>query len=136
MVCNICKQHPATINIQTTTDGVEHMLHVCIRCMTTSGQARQAVRCEHCGMTLRQIKATNRAGCADCYSVFAAEMNNIIHQIHGSLTHINNDDKPITMPDVSIDALRHAMANAIAAENFEEAARLRDEIKTLEEAGE
>ncbi len=48
----------------------------------------QDVACPKCGLTRRALYADGRMGCADCYRVFAVEVERALTEIHGKSTHI------------------------------------------------
>lgn len=102
------------------------------------GGVQQAIgggrRCPTCGMTESELRRSGRAGCADCYTSFGDILLPYIKKLHGAVAHIGAApapaaDAPKTDP---IEGLRAKLQQAISSENYEEAARLRDEIKRLE----
>ena len=106
-------------------------------------QARPApLRCELCGSSLDEIIRNSRVGCARCYETFADQLRPTLQRIHGALEHTGK--VPETDPaeterrrkEQQIIHLRGEIAAAVQAEDYEQAARLRDEIRLLEEGGE
>ncbi len=95
--------------------------------------------CDFCGMTLRELQKTGKVGCANCYTVFADTMDDAIRHIHASNKH--HGKVPSRVDGVmsitrKIEALKSKLNVAVQNEEYEEAARLRDEIKALSEKGE
>ena len=84
---------------------------------------------------------TGRLGCAQCYRDFSAQLKPSLQKIHGRTQHAGRKPKAF-VPDPQdelnqqLNELRRQMDEAVAAENFEEAARLRDEIRALTETQE
>ena len=71
-------------------------------------------------------------GCPDCYSTFADILNPYVEKIHGATQHIGAApaaEQPKTDP---IEALRAQLKTAVENEEYEQAARLRDEIRRME----
>ena len=106
-------------------------------------QARPApLRCELCGSSLEEIIRNSRVGCPQCYETFAEQLQPTLQRIHGALRHTGK--VPETDPALAqrrqkeqqIAHLRDKIAAAVQDEDYEQAARLRDEIRTLEEGGE
>jgi len=106
------------------------------------GQALPSpVRCELCGSSLDEIIRSSRVGCARCYETFAAQLQPTLQRIHGVLKHTGKT--PVTDPAIAqrkqkeheITHLRGEIAAAVQAEDYEQAAHLRDKIRTLEEGG-
>jgi len=91
--------------------------------------------CPTCGMSYQQFKSTGRLGCENCYRVFSRELQAIIKNVQASHKHEGKYPQNFGH-DMFIEKeairLRKLMDEAIRSENFEEAARLRDEIKGME----
>ena len=91
-------------------------------------------RCPGCGFTFAEFSKVGRFGCGQCYRVFQPQVSDLLRRIHGSARHIGR--KPSQVPDIDTvmieeKRLEDELKKAIAAEDFEKAARLRDRIKTL-----
>jgi len=99
-------------------------------------------RCPACGATLQDFRESGRLGCAGCYEAFATSLRSLLRRIHGASRHIGEpyvppaaqgaaaaSDAPAGPP---LRALREQLQRAVEAENFELAARLRDEIRSRE----
>ena len=96
----------------------------------------ESVKCPSCGLTYQNFRKIGRLGCSECYEAFKKQIGPILKRIHGQDRHIGK--VPLksgkTRDDVNVlQELRMKMEKAIQFEEFEEAARLRDEIKKLEE---
>lgn len=102
------------------------------------GTAAQAIgggrRCPTCGMTESELRRTGRAGCGDCYKNFSDILLPYIKKLHGAAAHVGNTPAPAAdQPKADpVEGLRAKLSDAVKAENYEEAARLRDEIRRLE----
>lgn len=92
--------------------------------------------CPACGMTLDEFRKKGRLGCAKDYEVFAAHIGDLLERVHGARTHVGR------VPGSSeadlermkrVTDLRARLDHAIREEAYENAARLRDELKALEE---
>lgn len=88
--------------------------------------------CPLCNMTYSSFKKTGKLGCNQCYQAFERHLNPLIRRIHGSDRHTgkvpNNADKGIKIKK-DIDELNKKLKKAIDHEEYELAAKLRDEIK-------
>lgn len=99
--------------------------------------------CDNCGTTLDEFSKTGRLGCARCYSVFRESILPVLKGVHMNTKHtgkkpgqrVKLEEKIETPKDKKAD-LKKELKAAITTENFEEAARLRDEIALLEKEGE
>lgn len=102
----------------------------------------QATRCEFCGSTYSEIAKSGHVGCANCYEVFEQQLMPSIRRMHGNTTHCGKNsespekEKPQNLQGESkeekIGRLKAELAKAVEAQNFEECAKLRDEIKEME----
>jgi protein arginine kinase activator len=95
-------------------------------------------QCSFCGLTFKDFRETGRLGCPHCYETYAPHLQRLLRRVHGSTQHVGKVYLP---PDPSaselenrLQALRRKLNRAVEAEDFERAAELRDEIRTLEPA--
>ncbi|MGN1080696.1 MAG: UvrB/UvrC motif-containing protein [Acutalibacteraceae bacterium] len=92
-------------------------------------------RCSGCGISFDEIAKTGRAGCPKCYEEFYSELMPSIRKIHGNAKHMGRLPKEAgseAKAERTVAELKEKLAKAVEEQNFEEAARLRDEIKGLE----
>ena len=106
------------------------------------------LKCDQCGYTFDDIVNTGKLGCGNCYSVFESRLDPIIKRIQGSNKHVgrigkivdNKIDKKITKKEEKnndtkqskLEKLQEDLKQSIKEERYEDAAKLRDEIKKLE----
>jgi protein arginine kinase activator len=91
--------------------------------------------CPDCGMTLEEFRKKGRLGCPRDYEVFRVHLTDVLERVHGAVQHSGR------IPGLAaagtgggrIEDLRKELENAIRAEAYESAARLRDEIRAIEE---
>lgn len=91
--------------------------------------------CSSCGQTYRGFRESGRLGCAHCYDTFAQEIEPLLRKIQAGLKHTGKvpGGEPLVMDVVPlIQRKREQLRLAVSSEDFEAAARLRDEIRTLE----
>jgi len=99
-------------------------------------------QCPYCGYQLSFFRQNGRLGCTKCYEAFKTTLGPLVSSIHGNVKHVPEVEPPTSKPPVEerrsqkpeIKALREKITQAIQGENYEEAARLRDEVKKLENA--
>ena len=104
-----------------------------------TGGGVKTKKCEGCGATWQEISKSGKAGCALCYGTFATDLERSIRSIHGNVTHVGHrptNRRAPTKRDTLVTDLKKALRVAIESENFEEAARLRDEIRAQDKKGE
>ena len=97
-------------------------------------------KCAHCGLSYEDFKRVGRLGCGECYKAFRTSLAPLLKRIHGSNQHIGKSPSPQALDELKHNSKRHeeleqakqALKKAVRAEEFEEAAALRDKIKFLE----
>lgn len=91
-------------------------------------------RCPSCGFTLDDLRRVRRFGCADCYQTFAEEVGHMLRSMHKGTTHVGKVPEGLVakqLKDQKLEQLREKLDEAIAAESYEEAAGIRDQIQNL-----
>lgn len=94
--------------------------------------------CPSCGMSWDDFQRNGFLGCNDCYDHFKEALPPLMQELHNGTSAQTTSKTTNATPAAPMSAKEHLeqeMARAIEAENFEEAARLRDAIKALEQAG-
>lgn len=164
MICDKCKKNIATTHIEQNIGGKVSKMDLCSECaasvetaipMNFGGllgsifgdtlsltPAVNEKQCGFCGSTFGDIVRTGRVGCANCYTEFYDKLLPTLHKLHGNTTHQGKRPgrasiQAETVDTTSeIDRLKAELAQAIEREEFEKAAKLRDEINALKERGE
>lgn len=91
--------------------------------------------CPNCGFTLEDLKRVRRFGCSECYETFREEVNAMIRGIQKGPEHHGKVPKGLLEAherSQRLEQLRERLDQAVAAENYEEAAGLRDEIRKVQ----
>ena len=104
------------------------------------------VKCDSCGSTFEDIINTGRYGCANCYDVFEDRMDPILKKLQGANRHNgrlgkisdNNvkfekkdEQRSENKADSKLEKLQEDLKQAIKEERYEDAAKIRDEIKKM-----
>ena len=116
-------------------------------------------KCPKCGLTYEDFAKKGKFGCGECYNTFSSRIESVLKNLHGSAKHRgrapqrlaekttklfeNDNDKqdsvqvkhePLVDKTMEqIDKLNSDIKLAIKEERYEDAAKIRDEIKKLEE---
>jgi protein arginine kinase activator len=164
MLCQRCKKTTATVHITDITEANENVeRHLCERCAEQEGvmqktsmeplnelltnfvlgQAGAAavddLRCESCGMTFADFRSQGVLGCPADYEVFGKLLDPLISQAHEGATHHTGHipaGRPATeIREHELIRLQRELDSAVAREDYESAARLRDQLKAAESAG-
>ncbi len=94
------------------------------------------MKCKSCHLTYSQFRQIGRLGCSQCYETFASPLKPFLRRIHGSYLH--NGKVPVRTGGAlrfkkKKQHLREELQKKISAEAFEEAARIRDELRQMAE---
>lgn len=152
MLCDQCKKREATTYFSQTINGKTTEKHLCAQCAMEAGLNKlslfgwgldpdfsfalpTAKACPTCATTLADIRQTGMLGCPHCYDAFRDELLPMIRRTHGNVRHKAGDEpKKVKQPAPSEkEKLEAELKEAVAAENFEKAAELRDRIRALKE---
>ena len=102
-------------------------------------------KCDKCGMTYNDFIELGKFGCDNCYDVFSDRIDPILKRLQGNnryygkkaeLNEANNkQDNKAKKEDSKqnkIEDLKNELKELVKQEKYEEAAKVRDEIKKLE----
>ena len=163
MLCQKCNKNTASVHIKQVINGEVSERMLCPECAEKenlgsffssgadslfsgffsdsifgSALPNEKKVCPLCKSTKRDLAKTGRAGCAECYNVFAEELSKIIYGIHGNTTH-SGSAPGRHIEDIEktkeLEALKKEQQEAILSENYEKAAEIRDKIKAIEGNG-
>jgi protein arginine kinase activator len=92
--------------------------------------------CPHCGIKFVEFRNSGRLGCPYDYQEFRQELLPLLENIHGETKHCGK--MPRRLPQnkqtqSELMQLRNRLKQAVTKEDYEEAAKLRDRIRQLEE---
>jgi len=90
-------------------------------------------RCSACGFTSEDVRKTGRLGCGECYVIFSGLLQDVLNDCQKGTRHAGKVPKSFRKP--SKKRLQEDLSSAVGKEEFEEAARLRDELGKIGEDG-
>lgn len=97
---------------------------------------QQGQQCPKCHMTYHQFAKHGKAGCEQCYATFEQPLQPLLKRLHGgNTTHQGKIPKRIggkLQLKREVEKLRHTLQQHIQAEEFEQAALVRDELRRIE----
>ena len=162
MLCELCKQSQATVHLTEIVNDQTAELHLCEACANQKGAQVEShfglsellggladfgkaveleaevskETCTNCGMTYEEFRKVGRLGCSECYTAFKRGVGTLLKRIHGSPIHLGKSPARLVKPakaKTELAELRRKLEVAIEEEKFEDAARLRDQIRRLEQ---
>jgi protein arginine kinase activator len=96
----------------------------------------EVLQCSGCSMTFPQFIKVGRFGCAHCYETFKEQLPPVLSRLHsGNWSHSGKIPKRIgggIHLKKQVENLKSELKELIQQEEFEKAAQIRDEIRTLE----
>ncbi len=112
------------------------------------GTSAAGICCGTCGTTLESVRSGHPVGCVECYEIFGdilvAEListqslpPSIAVLPKGTPLHVGRGPGQVSpvSPSVKLIALNEALSDVLKREDYEQAARLRDQIKALKKEG-
>jgi protein arginine kinase activator len=99
--------------------------------------AERPARCPACGAAFEDFRATGRLGCPTCYSTFDGALRELMRRLHGATVHTGEryvQGGGTLAAELAVkgqEELQTLLREAVAAEDFERAAELRDRIRGL-----
>ena len=95
----------------------------------------EELTCEECGMTFAEFRENSLLGCPDCYGAFEGPLSPLMERAHeGGTHHAGKVPRRAGVGEqrqVALRRLRRRLDDAVAGEDYELAAQLRDEIGGL-----
>jgi protein arginine kinase activator len=91
--------------------------------------------CPVCNKTFSDFRRSGRLGCGSCYKSFKDNMTSLVRRIHGNIEHTGKVPKRtggVLKIRREVESLKEQLQLLVANEEFEKAAKLRDEIRELE----
>ncbi len=158
MNCDVCGEKEASVFLTQIVEGKMQKVNLCEACSKAKGvndptgfaladlllglgAAQQlekgpaAAKCPVCGFTQGDFKKTGRLGCSECYVTFADGLTGMLANMHKGTLHVGKSPGNRARKrelNARMQTLRETLDQAVATENYEEAAALRDEIRQLE----
>ncbi len=159
MQCSICKEKTATVHLTQIVGDKMQKLDLCEECAKAKGindpvsfamadmmlglgasqelasaSAGADLKCSRCGFSQADFKKSGRLGCLECYHTFAEGLAGLLKTMHKGLRHIGKTPEALRQTREQTDRLKllqKKLKKAIEDEDYEVAAAVRDEIKTV-----
>ena len=154
-ICDHCGENPANIHIRQIVNGEESEHYICSKCaenmqkkflsflkmnnymtgmMQNIKPDEEGKVCPVCKFDIEKIRKLGKVGCANCYEVFAKELEPVLDELN--ITRHKAEPEEAKGDDgenifVKIDKLQSELNQAVIDERYERAAELRDEIALL-----
>ena len=163
VTCQLCHEHASTVHLtELDPTGTLQELHLCTQCVQARGvdlvsppplsaltdQGTEAPpepsthrACPVCGLSMVDYRQSNLLGCSACIAAFGQPFLDLVAKYHGADRHAGRlpvaveGARPTGRSTRRSGVLRQ-LQEAVQVEDYDAAARLRDQLKSLDEGGE
>ena len=157
MVCNICQKKEAVVHYAEIVNGQMKKKDLCEECAVEKGvgsnislnvdllaegaesfpekELKSKEVCPLCKMTYLDFKKSGRLGCFQCYQTFERSLNPLLETIHHSSRHVGKVPARKGFESFhweQAQKLKEELQQAITNEEYEKAAKIRDQLRELE----
>jgi len=109
---------------------------------------KSPLQCARCHLPYEDFRKFGRLGCGECYTSFKDHLSGLLRKIHGSNKYLgkippafkekltaSSGEAPTAASALAdgLEDLKQQLQSAIAAEDFERAAIIRDKIRNMEQ---
>ncbi len=161
MLCDNCGKEVATVHLTEIEKGEQKERHYCEACAQKKGVVGKApslqeilggmiqqqikalgeegmAQCPFCGIRFGEFRAKGRMGCPNDYDVFHKNLVPLVEKIQGGASQHRGRIPSRAGKEVAQEMrrrkLKSSLAELVKSEDYEEAARVRDEIRRMEES--
>ena len=161
MLCCVCKEKEAKVHLTQIVGDKMQKVDLCEGCAAQKGvndpagfsladlllglgasqEIEQAaggaeLKCKSCGFTQADFKKAGRLGCSECYVTFSEGLEGLLKTMHKGTKHMGKVPHSFQQSRDLADKLKllqKKLEKAVADEDFEQAAAMRDEIKNTKD---
>lgn len=161
MLCCVCKEKEAKVHLTQIVGDKMQKVDLCEGCAAQKGVNDPAgfsladlllglgasqetepaaggaeVKCKSCGFTQADFKKAGRLGCSECYVTFSEGLEGLLKTMHKGTKHMGKVPHSFQQSRDLADklkSLQKKLEKAVTDEDFEQAAAMRDEIKTTKD---
>ncbi len=138
---HLCDAHASQegLAIKTVHTPINELLTNFVKLHSGAAATSTEVRCEHCGLTFTEFREHSLMGCPNCYVAFKSPLAPLLERAHEGATHhigktphrMHGRESELRQQKLLL--LRKRLGDAVSNEDYELAARLRDEVRRFEE---
>lgn len=156
MLCEKCNLNPAAVTLTRVINGKKSVVKLCAACAKENNIYQSLnmdmgfpslfssffneedftdkdEKCPVCSLTKSEFLHSGKPGCSNCYIAFESSVKPLLKKLHSTTNHIGKmNGVSGGQSENKIDLLKKQLKEAIEKEEYEKAARLRDEIREME----
>lgn len=136
---HLCDNHAAQegLAIKAVHTPINELLSNFVK-LHSGATGQQDLVCDQCGLTFAAFRESSLMGCPRCYTAFEKALAPLLERAHEGATHhlgkVPHRAGASEQRQLRVMRLRKRLEDAVAGEDYEVAAKLRDEIKRIEES--
>ncbi len=136
---HLCAEHAAEKGYQVPVSPVAQALTQLVEQTGLARRGRRSGACPGCGLTIVEFRQSGVLGCPACYDAFQPDLGTLIERAQAGATHHIGRAPPRAVAGADRILRRQRLVQeldaAVAAEQYERAARLRDRLHDLDAGG-
>ena len=158
MNCDVCKASQATVFLTQIVEGKMQKVNLCEACSKEKGvtdptgfaladlllglgaaqemeRGGTVQKCPSCGFSQADFKKTGRLGCGACYLTFGDGLATLLKGMHKGTAHVGKVPARALQSierESQVRSLQRDLRKAVASEDYESAAQLRDQLKQFD----
>lgn len=158
MNCDVCKASQATVFLTQIVEGKMQKVNLCEACSKEKGvtdptgfaladlllglgaaqemeRGGTVQKCPSCGFSQADFKKTGRLGCGACYQTFGDGLASLLKGMHKGTAHVGKVPARALESierESQVRLLQRDLRKAVASEDYESAAQLRDQLKQFD----
>ncbi len=162
MKCQMCHKTEATVRVsELQSDGTHKEIHLCEQCAKQYGVSLKfsfsevlgnlissqlgtkpgdvTLACPNCGLTFEEFQSGQRLGCPQDYETFKQNLIPLLERVQSGLQHVGKAPHNVGgsyRREREMAWLRRKLEKAVASEDYETAAKIRDDMRTIKNGGE
>jgi protein arginine kinase activator len=136
-LCERCAVEEGLVQVPKPSENINDILEGLVAESKSSAASLSSLVCDACGISYVEFRNRGLLGCPADYDAFEEELRKLLERAHDGATHHtgkspkSNGARRTSIQDVR--RLKRQLAEAVAAEDYERAAQLRDKIREAEE---
>ncbi|MCE5284901.1 MAG: hypothetical protein LLG02_03485 [Pelosinus sp.] len=138
-LCSECAKQSGEMNLAglafDNSFSVQDFLKGMFSQVVEEAEPADDMACPNCGMTYSEFSRGGKIGCTACYTTFGARLEPLVRRIHGASAHIGkvpHRSGGLLEVKLKIKRLKQELTRQVSCEEYEMAAKTRDEIRDLE----
>lgn len=140
-LCEVCAQEENSIGLGVDPNWMLQNIFAEMFNQSIAGSPQiqvsraKPIQCDQCGFTDVNFSQVGKLGCPKCYEVFENKLDPVLRRVHGLPAHTGKIPQR-TGGTIGLrrqmEDLRLELQQAVAREEYEKAAEIRDKIRGLE----